>query len=456
MDLVKKINKETIAMLLMTFILLISPITVGLIKTEFSVGGAARFYLIELIVLSIGIYAVGWQLIIKRKYKQLSPVSKVMFSTAIVFGIYYSLTIIVRLLTHNLTFGSFFLARVVIESVVVFLCLDYFSISRKTIFRTVLLTLALVTLWQYGILILGGGFLRGKNPVLTISYVYVIFCNVAHVILLKELIGTENKKIKAGLLLLFFFNMMTILLTGSRVGIVISLFTLTLFVLFKKGMEIKTRCLNIVLIYGLTLVGFVLMFTFSNNVNKGIIVRSISVPLKVIDKVTPEAVSDKIESLLIFEIDNDKIQDISSEEDYKDSSAYVDDTIEVSGNQRKEANQKAYDLIFSDAKSLLFGRGTNIIHRYGDVYQKPHNYFAQFTLAFGIVGLVMVSIILFAPIFFLLKRKGDLFFLLLLLFSFMFNAFLQPSFGNIVVLYVYMTVLFSMTVAREDNEDKEF
>lgn len=434
--------------------LMVSPLTLTLFKTNFSIGGAAQFYAIEFLVVFLGVYVIIWELLIKKKWPKISVLSKKMLLVAIVFGTYYVATLIGRYLLGTLSTGSFFLARIVIESIVIFIALDYFKVTKKTILDSLVVVLILTTIWQYGNIFLGSGFLRGSNPVLTSTYVYVIYCNTVHVILAYYYFSTSQLKKKSWLVSIYLFNFPTILLTGSRVGVVTTLFVIALLILFSsKKRSIWQRLRDILVMTLLVFVCFAGTIVLASSENKGIVLRSMSIPLSIVKKITPTSIDNKIDELLTFKVDDSKIKDIKTEKKYNDSSDYVNDTIEVSGNQRKEANQKAYDMIFKSPQNFLFGTGTGMIHRYGNTYQKPHNYFAQYTLSFGIIGFLLTCVLYFMPLVYQLKRNFQQFTLLaVILFPIILNSFLQPALGTIVVLYVYMMLLFSFSLGEPDEK----
>lgn len=444
---------DLIASALIIISLMVSPATIALFKTSFSIGGSAQFYTIEFLVAIIAVYVIVWELMIKRNWEKISGLSKKMLLVAVIFGVYYVGTLIVRYFLGTLSTGSFFLARIIIESIVIFIALDYFKITKKAILDSLIIVLILTTIWQYGNIFLGTGFLRGTNPVLTSTYVYVIYCNSVHVILAYYFLKAVDTKEKALILAIFLFNFPTVLLTGSRVGVVTTAFVMTLLVLFYASqLSVLKRVVYVIGIYLLMFGCFVGTIILASSENKGIVLRSVSIPLSIVKKVTPTSVDSKIDELLTFKVDDSKIKDIKTEKKYDNSSEYVQDTIEVSGNQRKEANQKAYDKIFESPQNFIFGTGTGMIHRYGNTYQKPHNYFAQYTLSFGIIGFALSLLMYLMPLFYQLKRNWRHFILMaVMLFPIILNSFLQPALGTIVALFVYILLLFSFSLGMSDE-----
>ena len=431
-----------------TLLFLLAPVTFSVIQTNHSVGGSARAYLIEVPLVLLGCYVVVWQLLVKRKIKDMSRLSQIILAGTILFGLYYVASLGVRYLTGSLSFGGFFLARVIIETSILFLSCEYFKVKGKTVLNSFVLIGILTTLWQYGILFFGTGFLRGNDPVLTISYVYVIFCNVFHVILAFYYLHTKNKNLRLFYVCLFLLNFPTVLLTGSRVGAVASAFILTIvFLLDHNRYSVGQKVGQVFGTYGLIILATVGGLLISDGENKGIIVRSLSIPVELVKKVTPTSVDTKIDQLLTFKVTEQKFEDLKTEKEYKDTSNYVEDSKEVSSNQRKEANSKAYDQIFANWKNVVFGTGTTMIHRYDNKYQKPHNYFAQYTLGYGLIGFILTVVIFFSPFITVLKNsKTDFFILLSMQFPILLNSFLQPAFGNIVVLFMFMLINYAVAL----------
>lgn len=458
----KKISrKEMLQVSTITLMALVAPVTIKVLESNLSVNGSAYMYLNEIIVILLGVYVILYQGLFKGKIKEFSKLTMFNLLIGVLFGVLYIATLLLRYKMGTLTFGSFFLARLIVQATIIIVLVDYFKINKKVLIFSYISIYVLTTIWQYGILFFGSGALRGTDPVLTISYVYAIFVNSVHALLAILYYRSRSIRNRRIILGLYLINLPTLLLTGSRVGLMISLFVIVVVILSKALDMTKPEhpvkfflkdTISIVLLSFAMLIFTVLL---SSNINKSVTVRSISVPVKIVKKITPKEFGNKLDELLTFDVDQDDIGDITSENSIENSNDYLNETSEVSSSHRKEANGKAYELIFSSPFNLILGTGTGIIHRYGDVYQKPHNFFAQYALAFGLMGFVMTLLLYFSGVLNIYKNgfKEDKLLVTVLILPMVINSFLQPSFGNIFALFTFILTVYSINHSVSSRQE---
>lgn len=447
-------RKDIFQTLMIAAMITLSPLVLEVLKTDLSAGGAARMYFNEIIILMLGVYIIFYKLLIKKKWNLINKNTAILLLVGVIFGVYYVLSLLYRIKFAEVTFGSFFLARIVIEATIIIVAVDYFKIKISVLLKALLIAYIVAIGTQY-VNLMRGIQLRGSNETLTISYIYTIFLNMCHGLLAFLWVKTKSQKERVLATFLYLISLPTIFLTGSRVGFVLSLFIVFMVVILLSPKDyIKTNLLKYVLLVIISLSLFAGTIAAVSNANKVVAVRSVSIPINLIKKVTPSSVDTWIDSLLLFDVDNDDIGDITSENDISDTEDYLNETSEVSSAHRKEANAKAYQIIFDNPINFAIGTGASIIHRYDDVYQKPHNYFAQYALAFGVLGFIATSVLYFSGVIITLRQKNfnKSILLISLIFSMIVNSFLQPSFGNILGLFSFILVVYVFANGEDDMD----
>lgn len=434
-------KKDIIQIFVITFLGFISTWTVKFPGSEFSAANAVAVYWIEVVLLGFSLYVVCYQLLLKRKLKECSQLSKFLFWIMMFFSIYWVLTTLMRILTHSLLPASFLLPRVVIEAALLFLCLEYFKIKPLTVLIGFITMFSFFVLWDYWILFLGDGIIRGTSPVMGNSYAFAIFYGMIYP-LGASLYSHSNKKNQRILLTIYIVSLPIIILTGSRTGLLLGVFLAVLaFIIEKQPVK---KIVQRVLVMGLLAVAMIgLILAVGDAESKNQTVRTISVPIRLIQKVVPQDLSDQITELTTFKVV--EIDKVTGEEVTEEKN--MDKESNISTYQRHDVNQRAYQSIFKNMRNFFFGTGNSLIKVYSGRLEKPHNYFSQYMMAFGVVGFILSSLIYFSPLVFSwFKPKKRIFFRVLVLAygSLCINGVMQPALGNYVLIFMMMMLSYSL------------
>lgn len=440
-----KIN-EYFLILLITCAMLGSQFSIG-ISNSSSVSGTAKIFLIEILVLIVSAYVIFVNLIFKRKIKDSSKASRFVFGIILIFIFYYLSCTVYRIFTKESLTGSLFLARVIIETGCLFLCLDYFKINTKIIFKSLFLVGLLSSFWQLGILLIGQGAVRG-SIVLGNSNVYNVFIMMITPALIYHLNDKKYnwKIINVSLLIL---SIPVILLSGSRVGLSLLLFIQVISILFIKKAKLKQK---ILILFSMLCYIAVLTLSFNgigNQQVKNNVARSLAIPTTVVNKILPignqttkEPVDPNIEAKDIDLKSSDKL----SEEDY------VEATVTKSNLYRSEWNSLAKDQITSSWSHFLFGSGTSIVRTSLSGFQTPHQLILQYMLPFGLIGTLICYIFLFSPLVLTwkqsIKQKVLIYFTF---FPFVVSSINQPLFGNMVLCFTWMMLFYAINRQQEET-----
>lgn len=427
--------------------------TVNLFSTNQSVSGSATVYLIELVVVLFSIYVVLYQLLIRRKIKEMSGSIKYTLAMIIIFGVFFVIMTAVRLVSHQSLANSMLLPRIVIEAGLIYICLSYFKVRAEVVIASMLALYLTLNVWDYGILFFGDGVIRGTSPVFGNSYVFSIFCSMIAPLLM-YLYMKEGKAVKIAMALLYILNIPISLLTGSRTILILSVgFMFFTVLLYAKGIKsIVNYFLLLAAPVIVITIGFIL---FGSPQNKNLTFRSFAIPIEVVKKVTPDSIDKKIDEFTSVKL-VEKKKDVVWKEGKvvstgKEKKEVVNNTLEresqVSQFQRDDVNKRAKDEIKASTQNLLFGSGKSLVLVYSGRLEKPHNYALQYTLAFGVVGFILTIGIYFAPLVFafrLLKFKDFCFFVLTAYLSIIINGQFQPAFGNIIVIYLMFVMAYGL------------
>ncbi|MEK4150847.1 O-antigen polymerase [Carnobacterium sp. FSL E2-0243] len=458
-------NRFTISeyaqIIIFTILGVLSSQTVNLFPTKQSMTGGANVYIIELVVIFFSVYVIVYQLFFKRKLKEMPSSVKYMLLMVIIFGFFFIAMTSLRILTHQSLANSMYLPRVVMEAGLIYICLSFFKVRAETVFASILTLFVVLNLWDYGILFFGNGVIRGTSPVFGNSYVFAIFCSmVAPLLMYFYIKGT--KKMKVAMAILYVLNIPISILTGSRTVLILSIgFMFLTILLYSSG--IKKMFYYFILVIAPVIIIAGSFILFASPQNKSYTFRSFSIPISIVKKVTPESIDKKIDEFTSVEI-LEKKKDVvwkngkvvsSTEEKEKLVNNSLERESQVSQFQREDVNNRAKEEIQASTQNLLFGSGKSLVLVYSGRLEKPHNYFLQYTLAFGLIGFFLTVLIYFSPIVFAFKKmnkKDFCFFVLTGYLSVLINGQLQPAFGNIIAIYLMMIMAYGLLKWEEGGK----
>lgn len=441
----KPLNKlDVFVILIIPVFLLLSQQTISLLSTTLATSGTAAIQIVELFILCLAFYPVVIQLIVKRKIREANFLSKMIFYCMLFFSIFFVLITAYRILRNEASTGGFYLARVVIESALIFLTLDYFKINPISIFYGFLLSLLSTTIGQYIIIIFGKGYIRGRGPILSNSVIYVTFVLMIIPIVWYFILNTQ-KKFKLFLLLFYIVLIPALLLAGSRTGFSLALLLSFISIMvFLPNKNLKRYIYYIGTLMVSSLIPLILLIVFGTTLQRNEVQRSISVSLEVVS--IPLSKESKItfpKLTNILALRNNEIENNVAEKEIKENKK-SDFTIEASNNYRRKWNQTAKNEIFSSTKTFIVGTGRNQIQTQIHKKQSPHNILWQYLLPFGLIGTLFAFGIFFSPMLFVLKKKKEAISLLYMINGAMLvNGLVQPVYGWLVLCVTLMALSYA-------------
>lgn len=413
------------------------------ISNSSGVSGSSKVFVVELIVIAFGFYVVFINQLIRKKIRESSKLSRSIFIMLLTFVAYYVVYFIYRIVTRQSLTGSLYLARVVVETGIIFLSLDYFKVKSSNVLKGLFLVGLISSLWQIFILFTQDGVIRG-SIVLGNSNVYNLFM----MMIIPALIYTINhqkdnwKWLNLSVLVV---SIPVILLTGSRAGFVVLLFMIIMSVLLlMSDVLVKKRILVSLGVLMYTLVSIVGINFFGSQISKNNVSRSISIPYELVMKVM-----NKKEVIPDEKKDYSKV-DLKNSYQFNEEE-YVAATAGKSNSYRKEWNGLAKDSIMRNPVNFLFGSGMSVVHTSVSGYQTPHNFILQFMLPFGLIGLIICFALIFAPLVSGLKL-GRMRFLLLAMtyFPVLVISLNQPLLGNMVISFSQIMLGYSIYSYKEE------
>ncbi|MFS7412852.1 O-antigen ligase family protein [Carnobacterium maltaromaticum] len=456
MKLTKFMPRNFFTMLLIFLLIMGAQFSINIVN-QTSVSGSAKIYIVEIFIFLFSFYVVFINMIVKKQLKDSTFISKFIFFMMIVFIVFYISTSVYRIVNGQSLTGSLFLARVIIETSLIFLCLDYFKIKSELVLKSLFLIALTSSIWQLVILFLENGVIRG-SIVLGNSNVYNTFI----MMLIPPMIFTfGDKKYDwkwINCINIFLFIPIS-LLSGSRIGYMLMMFILFVSILiFLPKFSLAKKFLTILFFVILSMVIIITINLFGNQLSKNNISRSISIPVSIVYKVIPKYTSEinhqeKKES----EIDSKKIN--LKESNKLSQSEYVAATAAKSNAYREEWNSLAKESILKSPTNFFIGSGISIVHTSVSGYQTPHNFILQYMLPYGVIGTIICFILLFSPLIMILKfHKLKIMLLYSIYFPLVITSINQPLLGNMIMcftlfLLVYAVYYYDMKYMSKSRKD---
>ncbi|MGY3777180.1 O-antigen ligase family protein [Isobaculum melis] len=439
---------DLIICLMIPALVLFSQETVNFLATSFATSGTATLQIIEIVIVGIAFYPVFIQLLFRRKIMNASLLSKIFFTCMMIFGLLFVGMTAYRIVTGNMNTGSFYLARVVIETALIMLTLDYFKVNPLSIIIGFILALLTTTVGQYFIILFGKGFIRGRGPILSNSVVYVTF-TLMIIPLLWYFILNSNIKIKIALIGLYLLTIPPLLLAGSRSGFVLALLISFLSILlFIQKRNVKAFFSYFGILFFSSLVPFIILLCLGSSLQLNEVERSVSIPISTMNKVLPSQAKVSFKEMISFR------QFSETSKQYVKKDKKTDYTIEVSNNQRKDWNQIAKNEIFENLQTFLLGTGKNQIVTKQQKEQSPHNVVLQYLLPFGLIGTIFAFGILFSPLVLVLKKGKTAIALMFMVHgAVLINGIVQPIYGWLVICLAISSLSYAIYYLNQ-NENK--
>lgn len=439
-----KINKSRITIIITTLMIICSQFTLQL-HSSIAANGAAKIYLIEIIIGLWSIWVIGWRDLLQLRIKEQSPLAKFELIMLIIFSIYYVITMLCHYWQHMPLTSSFYLARIMIEMCAVVLLISYYQLKARDLFIGALLAIFIGTLGQYGVLFCGNGDLRGATVNILSNSVTMYTCQI---LLIPSMIYYLRQPLQHWLKIIDFVTLLliwpTLLLTGSRMALPLGLLTLV-FSLLLFAHQSKIFWTTLGSTAATLLVAIITIALCCGPANKNDLERAVYEPVTIYDKITPPAVHINMDQWL--HINENKHANSHKHQKAKNQAA--DSTIKLSNDMRKTINGKAIRIITKNRQNLWFGIGMSSVHTHRWGYQKPHNLFLLFLLPFGIIGLIICYLIILAPLLVGIfnkkyRKQQQLLLALMTLVPVLFVSTSQPTLGVLIINLLLASLMSSI------------
>lgn len=455
-------TKKTALQYALMFLILFSTFFMLHIGVSYTESGQISFYISEIIGLFIGCFVIIYTIINR---KQLNKDKKLYIGIIVLFAAYCIIDYFIRIALNGLELKSI----LIIESSLFVIGFLFLVLYKLVPINVVLGSLAIFSAFLSFISVVLFYFLKFNIAYdilanhATRTYILGVLFPLSGYNFLKN-----NGKIWSSCFYLHLGGLLFCgLSTGSRINYIFVPIILlgVLSLLFRKKKHlIKISLLTTAIVFVVSLVSahyYVYMYSeLSRLPITNFVMKVFSIEYKT--KAIGEAQNDQLNEL-IKELQNNNLPE---EEQNQIKEKIIVESSDVSTKYSNNVRYFAWKSAWEDIKkNPLFGIG---LKQYEYLYPTstvsisipPHNFLLEYTLAFGIIGFLLWTVVILYPLAFSIKRKFRSFFnnsaIVMMVFSLVFacaGAFVQPYFISPAVMTIIFILIgcYSLCINNESQ-----